>query len=402
MLGQLAQQFGQALGMRGALRSALGGWNPETGRWQPSLPDPTRLARATAPHDRGAILVSAVFSAFVAIYKLRSADLFRIATNGTGVLPEGAIHPDLIRRLVEEAADAAKAVLIMCIRGLDYCPPVDVDFGSYLRAIITADAEVWPQDKYHHRVAFAEAFRAWGIYPEGVRGMSEKEIRYPRLDDRDVAAGSTGDLSDREATKRIFAELSPDFGLSPYRQQIWEAMQKNARVIHGWLTHPSMRDQLPIFGLTIDPNTPASVYRGKCGVPTIEVHSVRFARRRGVLRSVVTDLVVEVRQRRRGYFDREKQAEVDAGEPHSDLPRPDFRFRRGCTLIIDLQTQEVRYVIATRGDVTNHEELDRVRRFLTSRAGVAGNPFYGSSCGINEDDEHFAALHRHEAAAPDF
>ena len=30
----------------------------------------------------------------------------------------------------------------MCIRGLDYCPPVDITFGEYLRAILTADQQV--------------------------------------------------------------------------------------------------------------------------------------------------------------------------------------------------------------------------------------------------------------------
>ena len=62
-------------------------------------PDPRKLAAANEPHERGGIFLAAVFSAFLAIYKMALADLFRIATNGTGVLGEGAIHPDLVRRL---------------------------------------------------------------------------------------------------------------------------------------------------------------------------------------------------------------------------------------------------------------------------------------------------------------
>ena len=83
-----------------------------------------------APHSRGAILVGAVFDAFIAIYNSRIADLLRIYTGGTGVLPSGAIHPDLVNRLADEAAKSASHVLNMCIRAVDYLPPVDVTSSS--------------------------------------------------------------------------------------------------------------------------------------------------------------------------------------------------------------------------------------------------------------------------------
>ena len=102
----------------------------------------------------GAVLVSAVFAAFVTIYQARSADLIRIATNGTGLLPEGEISHDLAGRLANEAATVASQVLTMCIRALDYCPPMDLTFGEYLRAIITADKDLVPNDTRGYRVAF--------------------------------------------------------------------------------------------------------------------------------------------------------------------------------------------------------------------------------------------------------
>jgi hypothetical protein len=97
-LGELAQEFGQAIGKRGALRSAIGAFDEVTGRWQPREPNPDDYARLTEPHDRGAILVAAVFDAFLTIYKARIANLLRIASEGTGVLPAGQLHPDLINR----------------------------------------------------------------------------------------------------------------------------------------------------------------------------------------------------------------------------------------------------------------------------------------------------------------
>ena len=54
------------------------------------------LKSAREPHERGSILVAAVFDAFLALYKERVRDLLRISTGGTGVLPPGSIHPDLV------------------------------------------------------------------------------------------------------------------------------------------------------------------------------------------------------------------------------------------------------------------------------------------------------------------
>ena len=125
------------------------------------------LEQTSEPHDRGAILVAAVFGAFTKVYRARTRDLFRIATEGTGVLREGDIHPDLVNRLAEEAQRCAERALQMCIRAIDYCPPVGITFGAYLRAIVTADYDMNPVDRENWRLAFIESFREWGISPRG-------------------------------------------------------------------------------------------------------------------------------------------------------------------------------------------------------------------------------------------
>src|SRR3990172_2943179 len=71
LLGELAQQFGKAIGNYGALRNAIGRVNPDTGQWQPLRPDPQEYQSVLEPHARGAILVAAVFDAFISIYKTR-------------------------------------------------------------------------------------------------------------------------------------------------------------------------------------------------------------------------------------------------------------------------------------------------------------------------------------------
>jgi hypothetical protein len=141
------------------------------------------------------VLVGAVFDAFISIYKARTADLFRIYTGGTGVLQRGAIHPDLVGRLAREAAKSASHVLTMCIRSLDYLPPVDVTFFEYLRALITADFDFVADDRYNYRTAFVEAFRRRGIFPIDIdapttdtsRTLSVDTLRWQGLDESRVS-----------------------------------------------------------------------------------------------------------------------------------------------------------------------------------------------------------------------
>lgn len=161
---ELAAQFGHATGRGGALRTAL------------DDPDPKRYQDVVEPHARGSILVAAVFDAFFASYQARIEDLLRIATTGTGVLPEGALHPDLVDRLAGEAADTAQTILTMCIRAFEYLPPVDITYGDYLRALVTADFDLVAEDGAAQRTAMVEAFRRRGIFPEGVISLAEDSL----------------------------------------------------------------------------------------------------------------------------------------------------------------------------------------------------------------------------------
>jgi hypothetical protein len=167
LLLELARQFGYATGEGRSLRSALDG------------PEPVQLADAVEAHDRGAVLVAAVFDGFLATYGARTRDLILIATDGRGELPPGDLSPYLVRRLAMEAAAIAQDHLDMCIRALDYLPPVDVTFGDYLRALVTADFEVNPDDAGGQRAALIEGFRRRGITPQGVISLAEESLRWP-------------------------------------------------------------------------------------------------------------------------------------------------------------------------------------------------------------------------------
>jgi hypothetical protein len=170
-LVDLARQFGYATGAGQALRSALD-----------ERPDPTLYRAVTEPHTRGSILVAAVFEAFFNTYQRRIRDLVRIATGGTGRLPDGDLHPDLVNRIAGEASRTAQEILTMCIRAFDYLPPVDITFGDYLRALVTADYELEPSDDFGQRSALIDAFRVRGIYPANVTSPAEESLLWESVD----------------------------------------------------------------------------------------------------------------------------------------------------------------------------------------------------------------------------
>ena len=92
----LAEQFGHATGRNGVLRTAV------------SHPDVQAYASVREPHERGSILVAAVFDGFFTTYQQRIRRIIRIATNGRGVLPDGDLHPDAVDQLAQAAAAAAR------------------------------------------------------------------------------------------------------------------------------------------------------------------------------------------------------------------------------------------------------------------------------------------------------
>ena len=166
----LALQFGGASGMRAGLRSALG-----------TRPNSQDIKTKVEPHDRGSILVAAVFDAYFTIYERRTYDLFRIFRNGGGSTENGDLPLPLAERLAQEASRTAEQFFAICARALDYCPPVDITFGDFLRAILTADLDIHPVDPDGVRYAFMEAFRLRGIVADEAVSFSEDSLFWPKV-----------------------------------------------------------------------------------------------------------------------------------------------------------------------------------------------------------------------------
>lgn len=141
-----------------------------------------------SPHDRGLIMVQAVFEAFKNILKERIDEVVLLATYGTGVVPRGKIAPVLAEELAKETQKVASHLQTMLIRAFDYIPPIGLRFGDYLRALITADAIMVPSDNRKYRLHIIEAFRRRGIFPTKHDGrsqslhMTEDGLLIPALD----------------------------------------------------------------------------------------------------------------------------------------------------------------------------------------------------------------------------
>jgi hypothetical protein len=169
---ELAGQFGEAMGMRAGLRSAIG--RPKT---------MAQLRDTTECHERGSILVAAVFDAFFTVYTQRAEQHFRIYHAGGGSEREELPSP-LAETLCDDATRTAMEFFLMCVRALDYLAPVDVTFGDFLRAVITAATEFDPEDPEGIRDAWMQAFRRRGILPNDAAFFSEAALCWPaRADD---------------------------------------------------------------------------------------------------------------------------------------------------------------------------------------------------------------------------
>ncbi len=431
LLGELAQQFGVAIGHYGSLRSAIGGKNPETGKWEANVPNPNEYNEIFEPHKRGSILVAAIFDAFISIYNRRIADLNRIASNGTGILPQGELHPDLVNRLASEASKTAKHILNICIRAIDYCPPVDITFGEYLRAIITADCDVIGDDHYGYRLAFIEAFKKRGIYPKGINSLSIESLKYPDI------AYSEGNSDLIKIIADFLREYSNKVAYHSNRGNI-NAITKamisgdkervnNVKKIMGSNTddniiglHTRIRRKfdrndyfIQLTGLVFGYNWKEYGIRTSRTLgekPSFQVHNLRLVTRVGPNGNNINQVVFSIVQRcgvimKKGKLVSHFEPRVDESIPKDTKKGKAFQFRGGCTLILDLQSRKLKYSISkpiliekeSYGLVLNTEAIEEQWNYLHETGMNYMSEFqqYFGSGNNTPIMEQFALLHQY-------
>ena len=356
LLSDLAIEFGQATGKRAALRSGIG----------PA--DPTAYQKTFEVHERGAILVAAVFDAFLAIYERRATPILKLATSGTGVLPAGSIPTDLAHALAVEASKTSAQVLDMCIRALDYAPPVDITFGDYLRALVTADRDFAPDDDLGYRLAFVEGFRRRALYPRSLRSLSVESLLWPELVDP-VACRKLEPLI---AGLRNFANDSRYCGS---RKNLFELARNKRIALHDV--------ELPDFFGNLPENEKAELGAalGLDLTKRYEIHSIRVANRIDIDGNTRPQIVLEITQSRHEFLMPDKPGPSQ---------RP-FTFRSGVTLIIDLDRTSIRYAI--QKPYQDEARLNEQRNYLLN-GGTAPGAAYFQSQQFRLAQEPFRLLHR--------
>ncbi|MFW0716559.1 hypothetical protein [Pedobacter sp. N23S346] len=432
MLGKLAQQFGTAIGSYGSLRDAIGSVDEETQVWAPLEPDPLAYQNILEPHHRGSILVAAVFEAFISIYKSRTADLFRIASNGTGILQAGELHPDLVNRLASEASKSASHVLNMCIRALDYCPPLDINFGDYLRAIITADMELVSEDSKNYRLAFIDAFRRRGIYPSGIKTLSMESLRYEPMNiyfakqqDRFKLNNESGNMTE-DGNFTDLLNIVGEF-LRAYENEIKYVDKRHDifNITSKYISGKYDDDETRIMGLhrRISVKFPYSKkfsqitgliflenFRefgisasslGNYHGPRFEINNLRLVNRTGPDGSKVNQVIFSIVQTIKGNL---KDDDFSTLLTDGFSKENQVSFKGGCTLIFDLDTLELKYAISkplidtaaldrniTRLQLTRLKAIKSYVEDLNLTATDMANYFHSP----NDLNEPFAFLHKH-------
>jgi hypothetical protein len=275
LLLSVAKQFGQTMtrpDQSGPLRSAI----DDAGiRNANSEAQPKMYAEAgQEPHALGSVLVSAVFEAFTVVFQRKTRAYYRLA----GPVSPDSIRPELADILASEASKLANQFLSICIRAIDYCPPIDLHLGEYLRALITADYDLVPDDPVGYREAFIEAFARRGIFPEEVVNLSEDALRWrsPRV-------------KLQPADELHFSVLR--FAGDPGRAADARELRRQAEAIGAYVMRPGIASE---FGCAL-PDDPA--LKGDRVEPAL-VCSVRSLRRIGPDKQISFELVAEIVQRR--------------------------------------------------------------------------------------------------------
>ncbi len=219
----------------------------------------------------------------------------------------------------------------MLIRAIDYCPPVDIYFGDFLRALITADRDLVPDDRYAYREALIDAFRRRAIFPFNVENLSEDELlwRTPRKQ-IDPIAGLN------------FANLR--FRGDPQNAADAAQLTRQARFLGDVICRPQLASE---FGLVSQAD--AARYKLRVGRPVIQ--SIRSSRRIGPAGQIAFDLVAEVTQIQILYSHRR------------EIP-----FFGGSTVILDPEGK-IRYVISK--SIVSSSRIADQKAFVEASAGQA-------------------------------
>jgi hypothetical protein len=229
-----------------------------------------------------------------------------------------------------------------------------------LRALITADRDLVPDDKLGYRVAFLQAFRRRGIYPQLVSNLSPDSVCW-----------SSPDIE--LPIKKVLDKLKFGWDLRINRREAYESSEANARIFWRWLQDDLTDEQCESLGFFR--SAQSKEVNGKPGkLRRVEVHSVRPVRKLGPDNQQHLDVVVEITQ--------SWVPDGGAGSLH----------RGGTTLIIDLERGRILYSISKRVANPTRVSAQQSFRMAMDEASLRSN-YFADSFGVREP---FAMLHTGE------
>ena len=270
----------------------------------------------------------------------------RIATNGTGVLPEGSISRDLVHASPVRPPTSRSTCCTSASARSTTRRPNDITFGSYLRALITADLDIAPEDENGYRVALIEAFRARGIFPDRVNTLSIESLLWqaPRSPSKSRSARLHRARQLKNDIRELVETDRPATALRALGAGAGEAARYADRQGSRFSGPAEWERFLNKLGMT---SRPVSQLFGKAlrasascpigadpdtYIPRIEVHTIRPAFRAGREGRQIEQVLITLTQR----------VDPDLGDDGDAR----MIFRGGCSLILSLgDLNRVEYVI---------------------------------------------------------
>lgn len=198
----VAEELGRGGGHSGGLRRSV-----------ELPPDPGLLSRREyeEPHTRGEVMVAAVMQTLLRMWAERLPAITETTADR--------------ERVVEEGAKAADHLLHMLLRGIDYMPPVELEFADVLESVLVADAVVAPDDEHGYRDALEDKFGAFGIKrPQpGIVDLSKgPSPQYERMNYAVLR-------SDKDEVERFLWENAEVFGIDREWQTQVEGIRPSIR-----------------------------------------------------------------------------------------------------------------------------------------------------------------------------
>jgi hypothetical protein len=150
VVSAIASEFGAAVrGMADAKAYLRGAWNRRTVK---------DLHGSFEEHDWSEVLTGVYYDLISHLYPL----MRRQVEDENGAAATRGKREYYAMRALNRAATFTAGVMF---RGLDYCPPVDLRYDEYARAVLRADAVAYPFDDFGIRKALGTLFRERGLHP---------------------------------------------------------------------------------------------------------------------------------------------------------------------------------------------------------------------------------------------